>query len=93
MRSIRRSTAVAVALARIGVGRLVIADFDVVEPSNLNRQQYFIDQIGQFKVEALACNLRRNTFHHGSRRSLAPRVEMAMPDGFARSKASCSAEA
>jgi len=27
----------------------VIADFDVVEPSNLNRQQYFIDQIGQYK--------------------------------------------
>lgn len=52
-------SAVAVSLARVGVGRLVIADFDVVEPSNLNRQQYFIDQIGQYKVEALACNLRR----------------------------------
>lgn len=52
-------SAVAVALARVGVGRLVIADFDVVEPSNLNRQQYFVDQIGQFKVDALAENLRR----------------------------------
>lgn len=52
-------SAVAVALARVGVGRLVIADFDVVEPSNLNRQQYFIDQIGHYKVDALACNLRR----------------------------------
>jgi sulfur carrier protein ThiS adenylyltransferase len=52
-------SSVAVALARVGVGRLVIADFDVVEPSNLNRQQYFIDQIGQSKVEALTCNLRR----------------------------------
>ena len=52
-------SAVAVALARVGVGRLVIADFDVVEPSNLNRQQYFIDQIGYPKVEALAANLRR----------------------------------
>ncbi|HXE97016.1 MAG TPA: sulfur carrier protein ThiS adenylyltransferase ThiF, partial [Dongiaceae bacterium] len=52
-------SAVAVALARVGVGRLVIADFDVVEPSNLNRQQYFIDQIGSCKVDALACNLRR----------------------------------
>jgi sulfur carrier protein ThiS adenylyltransferase len=41
------------------VGRLVIADFDVVEPSNLNRQQYFIDQIGLLKVEALAANLQR----------------------------------
>ena len=52
-------SAVAVALARIGVGRIVMADFDVVEPSNLNRQQYFIDQIGQYKVDALACNLAR----------------------------------
>lgn len=48
---------VAVALARAGVGRLVIADFDRVEPSNLNRQQYFIDQIGERKVEALRENL------------------------------------
>jgi len=52
-------SAVAVALARIGVGQLNIADFDVVEPSNLNRQQYFIDQIGQAKVEALRDNLLR----------------------------------
>ncbi len=52
-------SAIAVALARVGVGRVVIADFDVVEPSNLNRQQYFIDQIGCLKVEALAENLKR----------------------------------
>jgi sulfur carrier protein ThiS adenylyltransferase len=52
-------SSVAVSLARVGVGRLVIADFDVVEPSNLNRQQYFIDQIGQPKVTALAANLLR----------------------------------
>ncbi len=52
-------SAVAVALARIGVGRLILVDFDVVEPSNLNRQQYFIDQIGRPKTEALQENLRR----------------------------------
>jgi sulfur carrier protein ThiS adenylyltransferase len=52
-------SAVAVALARVGVGRLIIADFDVVEPSNLNRQQYFIDQIGSYKVDALVENLKR----------------------------------
>ncbi|MGE4543356.1 MAG: sulfur carrier protein ThiS adenylyltransferase ThiF [Pedobacter sp.] len=50
---------IAVALARSGVGRLVLADYDVVEPSNLNRQMYFIDQIGMFKVEALAATLAR----------------------------------
>jgi sulfur carrier protein ThiS adenylyltransferase len=46
-------SAVAIALARIGVGKLILVDFDVVEPSNLNRQQYFINQIGMPKVEAL----------------------------------------
>lgn len=49
----------AIALARAGVGRLVIADFDVVEPSNLNRQQYFVSQIGEPKVKALAENIRK----------------------------------
>jgi sulfur carrier protein ThiS adenylyltransferase len=48
---------VAVALARAGIGRLVIADFDRVEPSNLNRQQYFVDQAGERKVVALRENL------------------------------------
>lgn len=54
-------SAVAVALARLGIGRLVIADFDVVEPSNLNRQQYFIGQIGLPKTEALTENIVRIT--------------------------------
>ena len=46
-------------LVRSGVGRLVIADFDVVNDSNLNRQFYFRDQIGRKKVEALRENLLR----------------------------------
>jgi sulfur carrier protein ThiS adenylyltransferase len=52
-------SAVAIALARIGVGTLILVDFDVVEPSNLNRQQYFIHQVGMPKVEALHENLSR----------------------------------
>jgi sulfur carrier protein ThiS adenylyltransferase len=54
---------IAVALARVGVGTLVLVDYDVVEPSNLNRQQYFIDQIGMPKVEALSQNLERVNPH------------------------------
>jgi len=50
---------VAVALARIGVGTLLLADYDVVEPSNLNRQQYFVDQVGMRKTEAMRQNLSR----------------------------------
>ncbi len=49
---------VAVSLARIGVGHLHLVDFDVVDPSNLNRQQYFMHQLGMNKTDALAENLR-----------------------------------
>ena len=52
-------SAVAIALARIGIGTLILVDFDIVEPSNLNRQQYFVDQIGMLKVEALRDNLAK----------------------------------
>ena len=58
-------SAVAITLARIGVGTLILADFDVVEPSNLNRQQYFLHQIGMPKVEALKENLLKiNPYVH-----------------------------
>ena len=43
----------AVALARVGIGNLIIVDFDVIEESNLNRQYYFFDQIGKKKSAAL----------------------------------------
>ncbi len=44
---------VAIALTRVGVGKLILVDFDIVEPSNLNRQQYFYHQIGMPKVYAM----------------------------------------
>ena len=44
---------VACALARIGVGHLHLIDFDVVDITNLNRQQYFIGQLGMYKTDAL----------------------------------------
>jgi len=43
----------AVALARVGIGRLILADFDVVSRDNLNRQYFFMDQVGKPKVIAL----------------------------------------
>lgn len=43
----------AVILCRLGFTRLVVADFDLVEPSNLNRQIYHYDQVGLPKVEGL----------------------------------------
>lgn len=46
-------------LVRSGFKRFKIVDFDVVEGSNLNRQFYFLNQLGQIKVEALRENLLR----------------------------------
>jgi sulfur carrier protein ThiS adenylyltransferase len=46
-------------LVRTGVRKLKIIDFDIVEYRNLNRQFYFLDQVGMMKVEALRINLER----------------------------------
>ena len=48
----------AVALVRAGIGRLILADHDVVEESNLNRQYYFQSDVGKKKVKALADHLK-----------------------------------
>jgi len=49
----------AIALARAGIGRLVLVDFDIVEESNLTRQYYFLDQIGKLKTLALNDNIKK----------------------------------
>ncbi|OFZ22657.1 MAG: hypothetical protein A2202_01140 [Bdellovibrionales bacterium RIFOXYA1_FULL_36_14] len=48
---------VATSLTRSGVGSLIIADMDLVEITNLNRQHYFQDDIGKTKVDALSTHL------------------------------------
>ena len=52
-------SAVALSLAKIGIGRLILADHDVVVLSNIHRQHYFIDQIGMKKTVALKKTLVR----------------------------------
>ena len=49
---------IAIALARAGLGKLILIDFDRVDITNLHRQQYKADQIGMYKTDALADNLR-----------------------------------
>lgn len=44
---------IAIALARAGVGHLHLIDFDRVDLTNLNRQQYAVRQLGQYKTDAL----------------------------------------
>lgn len=57
---------IAIALARAGVGKLILIDFDSVDISNLHRQQYKANQIGMDKTKALSENLRE----------IAPYVEL-----------------
>ena len=49
---------IAIVLARAGIGKLILIDFDRVDITNLHRQQYKADQIGMYKTVALAENLK-----------------------------------
>ncbi len=57
---------IAISLARTGIGKLILIDFDKIEITNLNRQQYKVSQLGENKADALAVNLRE----------IAPYVEL-----------------
>lgn len=70
---------VAIALARAGVGRLILIDFDRVDVSNLNRQQYLARQVGELKAAALAENLRAIAPYT----ELEPHAERVTEDNFA----------
>ena len=59
---------IAIALARAGIGKLILIDFDRVDITNLHRQQYKADQIGMYKTDALAVNLRE----------IAPYIELEL---------------
>ena len=48
---------IAIALARAGVGKLILIDFDKVDITNLHRQAYTANQIGEYKTDALRDNL------------------------------------
>ena len=50
---------VAMWLARLGVGHMLLYDFDKVELSNLNRQYYFLEDVGEHKAVALAKHLAK----------------------------------
>lgn len=49
---------IAIALARAGIGKLILIDFDRVDITNLHRQQYKASQLGRYKTEVLSENLK-----------------------------------
>ena len=59
---------IAISLARAGIGKLILCDFDRVDITNLHRQQYKAEQIGMYKTDALADNLRE----------IAPYIELEL---------------
>ena len=48
----------AIILVRTGFTNIEILDFDTIDPSNLNRQQYFHDEIGKYKIDILLQRLK-----------------------------------
>lgn len=48
---------VAMNLVRSGIDKFLLVDFDTIDNSNLNRQFFFNEQIGQYKSIALKNNL------------------------------------
>jgi sulfur carrier protein ThiS adenylyltransferase len=50
---------IANALVRTGFKSFEIIDYDLIDASNLNRQNYFLDEIGQAKVDVTAKRLKQ----------------------------------
>ena len=82
---------IAIALARAGVGRLHIIDFDRVDISNLNRQQYYPEQLGLYKAEALCDTLSRIAPYCGIRRESVKLTEENIPELLADADIICEA--
>ena len=82
---------VAFALARSGVGRLHLIDFDRVELTNLNRQQYGVSQLGMPKPEALKKEILEFAPYLDIRTDFVRLTEENIPSLLAEEKYICEA--
>ena len=73
---------IAPTLVRKGIGRITLLDDDTVEPSNLNRQRFYIKDTGENKAIALARNLRPECIVASEIRGHALRLEEAIAHGI-----------
>src|SRR5713226_3177735 len=69
---------IAPTLVRKGVGRITLLDDDIVEASNLNRQRFYIEDVGENKAVALAQNLQPECIAATEIRGVALRLEEAV---------------
>ena len=82
---------VACYLARIGVGHLHLIDFDIVDITNLNRQQYFMEHIGMYKTEAIVSILMKINPYLDIRTSCVKVTEENICDLFQENDIICEA--
>jgi len=73
---------IAPTLVRKGVGRITLLDDDIVEPSNLNRQRFYPEDIGQNKALALAMILQLECIAQTELLGHALRLEEAIARGI-----------
>src|ERR1700682_1535978 len=69
---------IAPTLVRKGIGRITLLDGDIVEASNLNRQRFYIKDVGKNKALALAENLEPECIAMTEIRGVAVRLEEAI---------------
>lgn len=50
---------IAILLARLGIGNLYLVDFDKVDISNIQRQQYYLEDIGQYKTDIMEKTIKK----------------------------------
>src|SRR5438132_620458 len=73
---------IAPTLVRKGIGRITLLDNDLVETSNLNRQRFYIYDVGKNKALALARNLRPECIAATKIRGYSLRLEEAIARGI-----------
>ena len=73
---------IAPTLCRKGIGRITLLDDDLVEASNLNRQRFYIKDIGKNKAMALAENLQPECIAATEIRGTPLRLEEAIARGI-----------
>lgn len=84
-------SAIAISLSRAGVGKLHLIDFDRVDLSNINRQQYSCDEIGMAKTEALEREIRRFSPYCNIQKTFVKLTEKNVPDILKSDKIICEA--
>ena len=73
---------IAPTLVRKGIGRITLLDDDIVEPTNLNRQRFYIKDVGENKAIALAKNLEPECIVATEIRGYPFRLEEAIASGM-----------